>query len=600
MSAIRNEQIYFWIMTGVIVGLAVLVHLYRLLQSRRRLSRRGTPVHSAPAQLQAVTTAAVRQLVEGPPPFAAPAYIPSLHLGKSSLVLGWLAAIVALCFGRYNVFDVSQYEEIARRAGNIAIVQLPLVFLLAQKQSLLCHAIGLSYERVYWLHKWIPRVFLITVTIHMSYWFRLWNRTEGESIMARLSDDRRAKTGFAAWTILAFLTVVSFAPIRKLSYEVFYLLHITLAGGLLAAIYMHLRNNYVYFWLSIALVSADRLIRLVNKAWVSSPRLRGKKQAFQDATFELLPGNATRITVHKPLMKWQPGQHVYLSCYKLLPFQSHPFTIASLPSDNKLEIILQPQAGGTKRFYNFAAVHNHGSERGIPIKPVAFEGPYGFSHSLHQYTSVVFFAGSSGAAYTVPLLRELLQRRQKGETIATRRVRFVWAIKSRDMLCWFQDVLEEALAQARTTQGELVVEAEVYITQATIADHPASGDLESDGSSASESSLEEKALGTSQQPSRPSLPTPLSSSSGAESSDSSVAAAKKHSLLALRSGRPDVRSIIALASQEAHGETAVVCCGPRSLQDNVRRSVHGERNVRGLLTGKKLGGIALHLEGFSY
>jgi NAD(P)H-flavin reductase len=75
------------------------------------------------------------------------------------------------------------------------------------------------------------------------------------------------------------------------------------------------------------------------------------------------------------------------------------------------------------------------------------EGPYGCLRPLRQFDSVTFFAGSTGATFTFPLLRDILQgwtentavnaetkrsaffSRQPGAV--TRHVRFVWVVKSR-------------------------------------------------------------------------------------------------------------------------------------------------------------------------
>ena len=75
---------------------------------------------------------------------------------------------------------------------------------------------------------------------------------------------------------------------------------------------------------------------------------------------------------------------------------------------------------------------------------------------------------------------------------------------------------------------------------------------------------------------------------------------KASSPIVIRRGRPDVRAIIASDTLTPTGEVAMVCCGPRSLQDEVRRGVLRERDVRGLATGQKSGDVYLHLEGFSY
>jgi hypothetical protein len=172
-----------------------------------------------------------------------------------------------------------------------------------------------------------------------------------------------------------------------------------------------------------------------------------------------------------------PGQHVFLSCHSVVPLQSHPFTIASLPSDGKMEFLVRSARGGTRRMHRYAE-KNHG---GLPThkrqeitltsraKSVAIEGPYGRMRPLPQFDSVVFLAGGSGATFTVPLLRDLIQRwHQSGTAIVTRRIRFVWVVKGRGQISWFAAQLNQALEDvallAKEATTDVEIKMSVYVT----------------------------------------------------------------------------------------------------------------------------------------
>src|SRR5690606_34328547 len=92
-----------------------------------------------------------------------------------------------------------------------------------------------------------------------------------------------------------------------------------------------------------------------------------------EASLQPMQSRATKVTIHNPPFSWRAGQHVMLSFHSFLPFQSHPFTITSLPSDNKLEFLIQAQTGGTDKIYCQC------KEALPPLgkKKVVIDGPYG-------------------------------------------------------------------------------------------------------------------------------------------------------------------------------------------------------------------------------
>jgi NAD(P)H-flavin reductase len=202
------------------------------------------------------------------------------------------------------------------------------------------------------------------------------------------------------------------------------------------------------------------------------------------------------VTIENPGIHWKAGQHVFLTCHSIIPFQSHPFTIASLPEDEKLEFFIRAEKGGTKRLFRYAskndkvlgAVDSALAGRG---RTVFVEGPYGTLRSLRQFDSAVLLAGGMGATFTMPLLRDIASvwtKESKGEIgqgsfqakrlAATQRIRFVWVIKSRAQLSLFETQLHSVLAdvaECRRRQPDYPRELEVsiYITCDEKLDPPA-------------------------------------------------------------------------------------------------------------------------------
>lgn len=406
------------------------------------------------------------------------------------MVIANLVVVLVLCFYRLNPRDQWQWEDIGYRTGFIAAAQLPLVVLLSGKRNIIGWLTGTSYERLNWLHRWVSRVLFLTVTIHMGFWFVSWARYDYVKI--KLTTEPITQRGFAAWCILLWIILSSLLPARRWSYEFFVVQHITTAAGFLAAVYLHLPEEVkVWIWLPIGLVVFDRLIRALATLFINisvfSPRTKRFGRLTPTATFRPLSGSVTRITIENPPISWTPGQHVFLTCHKLAPLQAHPFTIASIPDDRRMEFLVKSRSGGTERF-----LHHAEKSLSLPVSTgdlhqrhapsVLVEGPYGRIRSLRQFDSVFLIAGSSGATYTVPLMRDIVSCWSKHahngqiarncltiplEGAVTRYIRFIWVIRFRAQCDWFLSQLANVARDVRQLKAKgwlIEVDMSIYVT----------------------------------------------------------------------------------------------------------------------------------------
>ncbi|KAL8773491.1 MAG: hypothetical protein Q9209_001595 [Squamulea sp. 1 TL-2023] len=406
-------------------------------------------------------------------------------LGRVILVVAELVLVLVLCFYKLDPYDQWQWEDIGYRTGYIATAQLPLIVLLAGKRNVIAWFTGTSYERLNWLHKWVSRILFLTVTIHMGFWFASWDQYN--YIKVKLTTDPITQRGFAAWCILLWIVLSSLAPARRWNYEFFVVQHIVTFVGFFAAVYLHLPADVkVWVWIPIGFFIFDRLFRAGAALWINLSSLdRASKNFAPRATFEPISGDTTRITIENPTFKWKAGQHVFLSCHTLAPLQAHPFTIASIPADGRLEFLVKSKSGGTRRFFR----HAEGLQ-GLPQpscvkrhdRSVVLEGPYGRIRPLRQFDTVFLIAGSSGATFTVPLMRDIVSSWMAHppgraymnnrsafafQGAATRFIRFVWVNKSRSQLAWFSSHLETIRAsvnQLKDACYEVEVEMSIYIT----------------------------------------------------------------------------------------------------------------------------------------
>lgn len=333
------------------------------------------------------------------------------------------------------------------------------------------------------------------------------------------------------------------------------------------------------------------------------------------ATFIALSDGATLVTILNPTFKWRPGQHAFLHCPSIVPLQSHPFTISSLPSDGKLEFVFRAHQGGTRRLFQ------HATESLPPTKckTVLIDGPYGRMRPLEQFDTVVLIAGSTGATFTIPLLRDIVLRSRNGEALVTRKVRFIWVVKNTSQVGWFQKEITTAMqtSSPKEQRGELVAEASLYITCHTPPIIDKSNPNASTGQQVLCSGsqcctslvLEGDSKGATSTASLPpasqiwvrGTTTPVATQPQTQPQTETLQAelslpASVH----VETRRPALRVLLNKELEQARGETAVVVCGPTGLRGAVRREVTGLCDERAVCKGSGADGVYLHVEGFEW
>lgn len=647
--------------------------------------------------------------------------------GTFALIAGNLVLVITLCFYKLDPSVGENFQNIAYRCGFLSLGQIPLLFLLAGKNNIIGAFTGHSYERLNQIHRYAARTLFVTVTLHMGYWFANW--APDDSIGYQIKNDRSfTQTGLTAWAILTWIVLSSFAPIRRFSYEFFYIQHVLSFVALIAMVFVHTpAEDHGWLWAGIAVFIADRVIRAVytlyrNLAVFHSKQGEGRSaQSLWACHAALTPlaDSMTRVTVHGPRMAWKAGQHAVISCHSIAPLQGHPFTISSLTSDNKLEFMIKAQNGSTRRLYDYAR-KNYGhlpiskDASSLPTVPMIVNGIYGNMRALRQFDSVVLFSGSSGASFTMPLLRDLIeywkdtQRRATGvinsfidsSGVVTRRVRFVWVVRSGDQMSWFAEQLNDAISDVQRLQDQghdVELHASVYVTCddtfTAFQDTDAHSDgakmaaqlvTEKDSAYVSDQVRRENSVNDSKRTSGEVSNRPLKSPeklslhastavldvkeidprSGGEpnansadvktcgpdgtcccrmtitdedadaiaqdaicscncthnntsSQSASSAPIEKashdisceqpsrskailHPQVALLSGRPHLRTVIRRSLEQAHGESAVVVCGPRGMNEDARRAVVGLSDERAIGRATGALGVWFWAEGFGW
>ncbi|KAH8106103.1 ferric reductase NAD binding domain-containing protein [Cristinia sonorae] len=381
----------------------------------------------------------------------------SASVSELTFIFGYISVIFVLLFMNTHDLNAFWYED---RAAHYASSQLPLIVALAGKNNIISFFTGISHEKLNILHRAAARTCLILLWVHA---------------IARVVTGLPQKFDFTHFwmqcgavglTAITLAAILSVRPIRTAFFELFLVGHIFLIAIFLLFGYLHARDpDYGdYIWPALVLWAFDRLLRLGTL--VLNNRLGRTRHPHEGtATVELLSQDTIRLTLRRR-MNWKAGQHAYvvLPTISDLPSEAHPFTISTISKsldgtdgseEKDVTFLIRGRSGFTAR------LKEHASGQGNSTVPAFIDGPYGCPPDLTTNHTCILIAGGSGVSYILPLLLDLVHNARAGRS-SVRRIVFVWAVREPEHLKWISKILNEAMAQAQSTQ--LSIDPRIYIT----------------------------------------------------------------------------------------------------------------------------------------
>ena len=373
--------------------------------------------------------------------------------GAAAIVL---AALIFVCL--YTFVPQPLYWQsiqfgsppVAIRSGMLAIALVPWIVAMSMKANLVTLLTGIGHERLNVLHRWGAYLCLLLSLIHTIpfYITPIWDN-QGIQVWSSFFKNPHFYiygTGLAALVPLLFLCVHSLPCLRRWAYEMFVALHVPVAIVWVAMLFWHC-NNYLtswsYLYATVAIWASAYVGRIFFLNWARWWRLSWL--IGDEAAITVLPENAVKITVPTQV-KWRPGQYVYLRMPGISIFGNHPFTVASLCSDD-----FPSQYGDDYRdmvlvFRPFGGFTRKALERCLEDGPwetyrAFIDGPYGgMRRRMESFDHVILIAGGSGITSIVSQLLDLIKRMRDGKAI-TKTVRVIWAMKRPETMEWFREEL---------------------------------------------------------------------------------------------------------------------------------------------------------------
>jgi len=454
-------------------------------------------------------------------------------------LVGYLATNVAFCVVTIDWSgSLNQVATLLRsRTGYLALVNMIPLFLMAGRNNPLITLLGMSFDTFNLLHRWFGRIVALEALAHTLAWFVSNASTNGWSAaFSTAFMTQYIMWGFISAAAMVVICIQASSIFRHAYYEVFKLLHISLAIVSVIGLWYHLDLNNLpqikYLYAVVVVWVFDRAARLLRVAY------RNIGAGGTKTLVEALPGNACRVTVTMA-RPWgfKPGQHAYLYMPSIGFWQSHPFTVAwsdeaqnldvnNLPLNHhdvlaqkktSVSFVIRGCTGFTAALYSRAAANPDGKL----VTRCLVEGPYRGSHQLHSYGTVMLFAGGIGVTQVVPHVRDLVAGYSNG-TVAARKIIMVWVIQSPEHLEWIRPWMTEILAMEKRRE---VLRIMLFV-------------------------------------SRPRSTKEIHSPS---------------STVQMFPGRPNIDSLLGMEMQNQIGTMAVSVCGPGALSDEVRMAVRNRQ-----------------------
>jgi len=250
----------------------------------------------------------------------------------------------------------------------VASSQIPLHYLLALKSpyaplQLLTRC---SHETLNSSHQILGRIVTLLLFLHAAFYINLYVTV---GVLRSKVVQTHIVCGILGLIAFAAVGTTALAPVRKWSYRVFYITHVTLATLVLPLLFFHVSHTRIYLYETAAIYAVNVVTRSL-----ASKTLSG--------TLKIIPGT-NLLDIEIPLPKgdsarrrWQPGQHAYVSLSghpMLRTFRSNPFSVTSIPStDGRLRFVARVLDGNTAKLAQAASA----AKTSLSL---TVEGPYGVS-----------------------------------------------------------------------------------------------------------------------------------------------------------------------------------------------------------------------------
>ena len=263
------------------------------------------------------------------------------------------------------------------------------------------------------------------------------------------------KTGLISLScgLVIFGTSLNFVR-RKLFY-VFFWSHFAFVG-FIVGMYFHAAGARPFIWASLACYGLDKVLALI---WTQLPRRTTK--------FEKV-GERTALVQFKktPLMKllgrYKVGQYCFVNFPELSIHEWHPFSVASAPNDEYVDLYIRALGNHTKKIVDYSESCSAENKQAL----VRCDGPYGdLGFNYRRYGTLLLVGGGIGITPIMSVVRDIYDSKCKEPRHCIKYISLVWIMPRGTEACLFHEMLTQFRLKSLEDPLLPALNLEVYITR---------------------------------------------------------------------------------------------------------------------------------------
>ncbi|KAG2181400.1 hypothetical protein INT43_008983 [Umbelopsis isabellina] len=379
----------------------------------------------------------------------------------------------------------------------MALANIGVALLLITRNSILKLVSGKSFDELLPLHRWHGLLGLGEICFHAAVQIKvaMEEMTPGSTSLPK---DQEHISGFTAFIGLLIVFMSSMEVIRRNSFPLFYLSHITGVLLFIGAGFAHQYSVIVLISPPLFFYFIDRVTRSIRSWGVKTQTVAVTVANQQDITKVVFTKGDVPHKVH-------PGQFVFLSVNDGTFaskfgnfFDWHPFTISEVLSSKQSECVEQKQVDTAERTRSMdlersvsipveQQANNEPLRASIYMKQqgrftnkihsqvmksekmlhVNVDGPYGSSNlALERHDVVAFFEAGIGITPSLTMLRDLAEKCTTDPlSVQTTHIYFVWVTTNMNSANVFLPQLMESLKIASSAVSPPHIEFDIYLTR---------------------------------------------------------------------------------------------------------------------------------------
>ncbi|GMM50209.1 putative ferric-chelate reductase [Starmerella bacillaris] len=314
----------------------------------------------------------------------------------------WIFTIIMTIFLLVETNDFN-LRTISKRLGRFCVALMPSLYLVTIYPSPLPRSF---YLQLLPIHKFISRVVVVIMLLHAIGYTYVYYSSGTLGKLYLLPN----KLGILAFFVFLMMGVLSIRQVRRRSFELFYQSHVIGAWLCLPLLRWHSRpKSDWYLYPCLFMMIFQVILKLRH-----STKVRLRVQCISP-TLLLISIPKTQVPPSK-FWNWPVCSHLRLSgpYSNILNWvrSTHPYTIASLPDDNAIKLVVRPGDYQVKMRQDYTIFGPHACL------------PNYMLHQIHSLLTrrVMIIVGGTGIAFGAPMMRYL-------HTHGTS-ARLIWAIRN--------------------------------------------------------------------------------------------------------------------------------------------------------------------------